>query len=416
MFDKRKPGTGPGIAVLVLVLSTTASIGAADTQFIPSVEFSAGRDGNVAVVGVEVEGEGQQRVPDDYVRLLLDLLLRRTTRASELSFRYRPARVEYREADQLDNTEHDVALFFASTVSRRTTLGVEARWYRTQRQGIDPERPDAPVTLVNRTNYQRGIVSVTGETRFGKRSSVSWGGGAWAQDYEDQDLQDSLTGFATLGYGWAYSERGSVGITYNYQHIRYEEAPALGILEDDTLNINTIQVGTKRTFGKNTEGSLGIGAFTAETLDTSVSDPSYNLSITHRVLEKNLFMLGLARMASAGGGQRRATVDEGGYLSWTYTPIKALDLNVNAGFWRRDDLATLVDEPVPGTPLPGTEPGGRNTITTNTTLSWNTGRFVSLGVFHRYNRQEEADAPTASSNTSYNSYGLFLRWNIRGVE
>jgi hypothetical protein len=392
-------GSLPAFVAVAVFAPAIAS--AAETDFVPRVELTAGRQGNVTIVG-------QRPIPDSYMRVGLHLVFLANTERTSINFSYQPSRIYYRNFTELDFGEHRLSTTLDRSLSPASTVSINVHFYSGQGQGIDPDQPDEPVTLVPRTDRDSGKIELRKTTTTSELSTWDWGVGTSAVRYhntlpttlEDADsltLQDADTLFADLGYDRDLSERISLGGVYDFQFFQYES-------ERSDVEIHTFLAVANIVLGQYTEMRVGLGAFLAEGRLDSFSDPSGELILTRVVGERSSLSAAISQRVSVGTGLQRATRNRGGYLAWSVKISRDLSATINASFWRREDLASLVDQVSAGT----------RTFLTAGTLNWNPWPTLGVSVFHSYNNQDSLGSTDSALDTRYHSGGVTVRWSPRG--
>lgn len=377
--------------VFVTFLLPTGIPFAAENTFYPRFELGTGRQGNVAFIG-------QRPIPDNFLRIGLDLEFSTATERTSFNLRYRPSRIYYRDYPELDFGEHRLSARLDRSSSPVNHLILDALYYSGQGQGIDPDQPDAPVTLVPRTDVDRGTIRLGRETT-GERSVVDWGVGISAARFDrtlGTTLEDANTLFAQLGYTRGLSERTSVGGTYDFQQFTYEEAGSVGV--------HSLMVVSKLRPGPFTDLRLGIGGFHAEGGSETRSAPTGELLVTREVGERNRLVAGIYQRVTVGTGLQQATLDRGGYVAWRVVATRAISATFNVAYWFRRDLADLED------PIQT----GIRTFLTRETLMWNPSPVLGLGVHHGYNNQDTEGTADSRLDTSFHSGEITLLWSPRG--
>jgi hypothetical protein len=360
---------------------------AADSEFIPEVEFRVGVAGNPAIVGEESESSAA-------ARFTVGLTYERRSPATDLSLTYRPYREIYDEAEEIDYTGHVVRFDVDHEISRRSDFSFKLNGARSEQQSVVRALPDQPLSLVPRTQITRIQASANWGLKTGRKGLVDLGLGGWLQDFDQDEFESSDTLFASAGYNHQVARATSLGFNYSYQSISYDAG--------STTDVHTGRVNVEHQFGRYTTGTLAVGAFTARATD-SVSDPSVELSVTRQVGERSDLTAGVRQAASAGTGLTSSSRDRGAWLGWAWRSARLLTAQVNVSLWRRDDLD--LGE--------GALSAGAETLVTRESLGWNIGRYLDVGISHSYSDQNALD-DNPILDTSYHSGSVFLRWTILG--
>ena len=379
----RIAGALPG--ALVLVMAGTPSR-AAKVEFLPAADTSLRFDGNVAVVG-------NQNVSDEVVEVGLDLSLVAITRASMFRFSYRPRQEFYRQFSSLDNTGHSLSVILERSLSPRSSFSMALIGAHTQQQVFRVDQPNLPASLVPRTTIDQASLDLGARIATGRRSFATWSLDGGLQRFES-GLQDSSRAGASVGSGFRIAERGSLGVSYRYQHLGFESSP--------TTRVHALELSGDRQLGPNLAAVYRLGPLRAEddSGDATI-EPSVDVLLTWATPWSGSVVLGLKETVSVGTGLSSATQDRGGYLAWQGTGTGRFTMSATAGYGLHEPL-DLGDQPA--TEL--------STLITSATATWRVGSHVDLGLFHSFADQEPRQETTSALSTRYNTAGGFLRWRL----
>lgn len=382
-------------AVFAVAFTSLASAGyAADVSFDPTITASVYKDGNVRGVG--------ERQPSDTVgSVALNLAWSVRNPRSSFSFAYRPRHEFYNDEMRPDFTGHTLNGSYSKTISDRTSFAWGIDYNRSDRQEIDPNRPDDAVTYLRRRTFQSGGTSLSGSFAAGRRSSLSWRIGARlnrGQDLNGDDFQNSTSYDGGFGWAYHYSEQGSAGLSLGVQRFTYESSPSVDV-------ISLGHTGSRR-FSRTGTFTYNFGALRGDDGTNTNTAASLNASARWTTGRQSSVSLGARQGASAGSGQSGATLDRGAWLNWSYARPRGFGVSVTAGYWDRQFLNQL------STVTTRTPPPSAVTVSDN--FSWTLGRHIRVGAFHSFHHQRVPPGGDADLATSYNNFGVSMTWIIRG--
>jgi hypothetical protein len=269
---------------------------------------------------------------------------------------------------------------------------------RTERQRIRRDIIEVPDSLVPRTTIDRFLIRANGKVSTGTRNFVTWAGGAGIQRFEDLpeldlDFNDSDDILAGAGWGRNVSRRTSVGLAYRFRHVSYEDTPS--------IDTHTLGVTIRNKLGEKTDLDAAAGVVRIEGDGESDTTPSFFLDIRRELDRYNDLLFGLRRVVTPGIGIGGPTEDSGGYVRWRYRQSRLWWTEIATTYWHRSRVGS--DGSV------GTE--GFRTLSS---IWWTPVRYLSAGLFHSYTNQDSLDSADSASDTSYNTGGFSLRWEILG--
>lgn len=373
-------------AALLAAALAAGAAGAAEVRFQPSADLAYYSDGNVKVVGTD-------RQSDEITRIGVGLELFADTQATSFSARYAPYHESYNEFTDFDNFAHVLALNLSSNFSRRSTISADLSWTRTESPPLRKEQPDAPTTFLPRTQQDRGNLALNGTVGAGKRSFFDWGVfGDSARFGSDptNTLEDSTTYGARGGWGVEIDPTSRAGARLEGRRFEFETQDSadseslLGFWDKDFSRESRLEVeaGAVRTNGTN---------------DTSTK-PRADVRYT-RTFQASTLETGIRQDVSANTGVSGPTLDRGVYLSWLPRDrADRFDASISFYFWNRQDAFDAGVFHV-------------RSFQTAESFSWYPGRTgFALGAFHTYYDQSDPAGTTPGLETSYNSYGIFVRY------
>jgi len=398
-----------GVGLLTLVASAAGVARAADVDFRPSLSFGVFHDGNLSVVGGSHGDEG--------AALAMDFAVDRKTAMSTLSFSYRPSYVAYRRASDLDYFGNTVVLGFAREASRSSRFNVDLYLSRTDYQGLTPDTKDTAITFVPRTTLTQGSVRVGGTIAAGRRGSVDllFRGGVDRYDdvkddpstaaIETHDFNDTNMIGGRVAWRSDISPRNSLGVGLDAVRFGYEIGPAVDV---ETLGlVGTCQAGELWLL------TYAAGGSRASRENDSISGFSFDATIAYAAGRASTFSAGARQVFAPGTGVGTSTQDRGAWVSYAHAPsARGLSGSVVGGYWQRDvlEFGSTTTGPTP--------PADSASFNLNGTLGWKFNRYLTLDAAYAYIDQSARNEPdpvvAASLETNYSSYGLYLRWAIRG--
>jgi len=373
-----------------------APAGAAETVFRPVFVLGAYHDGNTAIIGKDDTG-------DDAFTGALDLDFERATQTTTWTLNYRPVYTAYRKNDELDYFGHSAHVGFSKKFSGESSFNVDAAASRTDRQGVRPFRPDQAVNFVERNTETRADVRVGGTFQAGRRSAIDWNVGGGITTYEAADLVDNQ--FFGGGAGWRYefSERNSLGFGVRGDAYLYDETPPGPNGEPPPVDTGatTASVLGRHDFSPKSSLQYAVGATYTNSDLRSDTNMSADIKYSHQPSEFSELSAGVRQGVGGGTGVGGPTLDRGAYVAYKLRAARSgLEANVLAGVWQRD-----------GEAINGAGAARTNAWSSAETIGWAFNRFISLNVAHAYTNQS---AHTDALDANHSSYGMYVRWNIRG--
>ena len=395
------------------------------------MSFGIFRDGNIATVG-DVDGGEPGVGTDEFAVLSFDLQVNRTTPQSEFRFSYRPSYAAYHNNKELDYFANALVVGYVRTPTEVSRFTVDGFVARTDHQGQRPYAPDSATTFVPRTTETTGRIAVGGTVAAGPRGLVDWYARAEGRGYEDLAdnpattvLVPPVTGVnvpdpvdfinsveATAGAAWRfrYSERGSVGVFLEVSAFEYEDSTVQltpGVFSDqDTPGVVVESLGVTGTYEAswNSTFTYSAGAFRASSEGDSVTDPTIDAEIRYPIDQSSNLAAGVRQTCSPGTGLAATTRDRGAWISYAHTAeVRGISGTVLAGYWQREALLSSA--------------GDASTTSTSVTgtIGWSFNRYVGLNGAYSFIDQSSGGGAPSSLDTNYSSYGIYLRWAIRGL-
>jgi hypothetical protein len=389
-----------GALVLVWVGCLVAPAQAAETVFRPVLVLGAYHDGNILIIGDTNE------TGDEAFTGALDLDYIRTTRESSWMLNYRPVYTAYRQNSELDYFGQSAHAGFSKKFSGQSDFNADLAASYTDRQGVRPFRPDQPVNFVQRNTVLHADLRVGGTFSSGRRSLIDWNASTGISGYEVSTLTDNFTFGGGAGWRYAFSERNSLGFAVRADAYLYDEVAATpgGPPPAVDTGATTLQVAGEHHFSEKMTMNYAAGASYTDSDLRSDTHFSADLSLHRQTSEFSELTAGARQSVGAGTGVGGPSLDRGAYVSYTLrAPRRGLEANVLAGFWQRDSAA--INGP------------GAETITAWSsveTIGWAFNRYISANLIHSFSDQKTEGSEPQVLNTSYHSYGVYLRWNMRG--
>jgi hypothetical protein len=389
-------------AGIILAATCAATVvSAADVDFRPAMTLGVFSNGNVSVIG---PGQG-----DDGASLELDLDVDRKTPKSVFAFSYRPSYVAYRRSSDLDYFGNTIILSFARESSLTSRFNLDAYASRTDNQSQIAETADRATTFVPRTTLTRGNMRVGGTVGAGQRGFVDWqlrAGGDRYKDLKDDpgtvvdesfDFNNSENVGGRLAWRRELSVRNSLGLGLDVARFWYEITPAVDV--ESIGLVGTCQAGPSWIL------DYSAGASRATSDGESIDGVSFEAKLAHEVKEASTFSAGLRQAFAPGTGLTGSTRDRGVWVAYARTPTtRGLSGSVVGGYWQRDEIRFAS--------------AGRNqdtaAFTVNGLIGWKFSRFIALDLAYLFVDQSARNGSDPALDTRYSSYGIYLRWTIRG--
>jgi hypothetical protein len=377
-------------------------------DFRPALTFGIFHDGNVDVVG--------EKRGDDAAALALALTWERLMPTSTFEFMYRPAYTAYRRSTDLDYFGNTVVLSYARDWSRVSRLTVDSYMARTDYQAQTKDNPDRATTFVPRTTVTLGTLRVGGTAAAGRRGLLDWHVRAGATHYDDikddpatpaneaHNFNDSTEFGGRVDWRDQLSERNTLGGGVDIAYFGFETGPA-------------VTVGTVGLVGTSQPSEAWLidyaaGASNAKADSDSVTGFSFNVRADYSVLSKaSTFSAGARQVFAPGTGLGGATQDRVVWTSYSHAPtVRGLSGSLLGSYSQRNTVQ------FGSTPPPQ---GDTSTTSAVGSIGWKFNRFLDLSAYGTYVDQHARNVTdpliAATLDTSYGSYGLFLRWDIRGL-
>jgi hypothetical protein len=390
-----------GIALGVIALAHPAKAAAVD--FRPELTFGLFHSGNVEIIGNEPVG-------DDTAAISLDLAVDRTTAISDFSFYYQATYVDYRQNSALSYVGNFLGASYTKETSRNTGLQASVDVSRTDAQGIaaasiapqgtEGSNVDRPQTFVPRTTITRGHGVVAGSVGAGQRSLVDWAFRAAVNRFDEVtgvSFNNSTSADASGGWRYELSKRTTLGLTVGINWFGFE--------------------GTANSFGQSIAltGTHALSAFTTMTFDlgvtrTTTADLSsmngrFLLEFMRKLTANSSLTTAVQQNVTPGTGLQAATNDTGAWIAYTQSSVRnGLSWAIDGAYWLRKTL-----------PAAGASTTETGTLNLSGALGWRFNRFLELRAGYANFYQNDRSDSSSQLNTSYSSYGLFLRWAIRGL-
>jgi hypothetical protein len=366
------------------------------------MSFGVFHNGNIAVIG---GGQG-----DEGAALVFDIAWDRKTPKSTFAFSYRPSFVVYRESSDLDYFGNTIVLSFSQEVSRASRFNVDAYISRTDYQGPTADTADRATTFVARSTLTLATAKVGGTVDAGRRGFVDWelrGGVDLYKDVNDdpatvgvdegQNFNDGTGIGGRIAWRDELSARNTLGLGLDIAHFGYESEPSV-VVESLGL-VGTCQAGPSWML------DYAAGGSRATSDGESIDGLSFNATIEYSAGKASTLGAGARQVFAPGTGLGGATQDRGVWLSYAHNAIpRGLSGSVIGGYWQRDALEFASAPPT----------GDTATFTVNGSIGWNFNRYLTLRGAYVYIDQSARNGSDPALDTNYSSYGLDLRWAIRG--
>lgn len=370
-------------------------------EFRPELSVGVFHDGNIDVVG------GAQG--DEVAALSFDLAWDRNTPATTFSLSYRPSFVFYRQASDLNYFGNRLVVDFTKETSQDSKIKVGAFFTRTDYQGQTVDSADRATTFLPRSTQTLTGVTVDGTVPAGRRGLLDWNLRGGFDLYEDApadpsagrpdpiDFNDGTWVGGSVDWRREISTRNTLGLGLGLAYFGYENTA--GVVGGSFGLVGTSELGPSWTL----DYALGVSRATS---DGEANDGfAFDVKVDYKAGEDSSFRAGVRRGYSPGRGLGSATQDLGGWISYSHTTAaRGLTGSIVGGYWQRDAIQGS----------PSSSSGDTETTYVNGSLGWVFNRYVALEVAYAYSDQHGANGADPAFDTNYNSYGLYLRWAIRG--
>ena len=370
-------------------------------DFRPTMSFGLFHDGNIAVVG------GAQG--DEAAALSFNLAWDRKTPTTTFAVSYRPTAVFYRESSDLNYFGNALVVDFSKESSNESRVKVGAYVERTQYQGQTAETAARAKTFVPRSTQFLAAVTVDGTVPAGRRGLVDWQVRTGLDRYTGVPVDPTTTAPAAVEFNdgnWAagnaawrkeVSARNTLGFGVGVGYFGYETTPNVVVA---SLGV----VGTSQT-GPLWTLNYVLGASRASSDSGSDDGFSFDVTMDYAAGRASTFRAGARQSYSPGTGLGGATQDLGAWVSYASTRTsKGLFGSVLGGYWLRDSLQGVS----------ATTEGDTATLNVRGSLGWEFNRYISLEGAYAFVDQSGTNGAAPGLDTTYSSYGVYLRWAIRG--
>lgn len=401
---KRRRALVHGIYFLLVPACFTSGVRAADTDFRPSLRFGLFHDGNVNVIG------GAQG--DDVAALSFDLVWDRNTPTTKFELVYRPSYVYYRQASELDYFANTLEVDFTKEGSNQSQVNVSAYFTRTDRQGQTQFTAASATTYVPRSTQTIASVDVDGTVPAGRRGFLDWRVRGGVNLYEDIQIPDDPVtpevdpiNFDFTDSGWysgrldwreEVSARNTLGLGFVAGHFGYE-TPTPGVVVASLGLVGTSQVSPSWTL------DYAVGAARATSNGSSEDGFTFDATIQYAAGRASTFEAGARQVFAPGTGVGGATQDLGAWISYSHDRVeRGIFGQALGGYWKREALEFDAPATV----------GNTETFNAAGSMGWAFNRFVALEWAYAFVYQ--TNGASSASDTNYSTYGIYLRWAIRG--
>lgn len=375
-------------ALVTLTLFSIEPAWAADVRFWPAIEARAIRVGNVENIGVGVT--------DTALRTTLELGWSKSTPRFAWELKYAPFHEKYVDDSDLDYTGHALESILRKRFTPRSSVHFGVAASRSSSWQAYFAQPNLPISAVPRTTIDAGALQFGGENRVTPRNTLSWDIAGSGVRYGDQEM-DSMFIFlvdhtkAGAEGGWRFQTATGVtwGAALQSEIIDYDEF--------ETASVQSLRATTGRPLGPSAQLELAVGAAWFEQGSNSSTEADFDLSFEWRRGVLSVMSLGVTQSIGPGSGLGGPTLDRGMYGGWSRLPAeRGIAAQVLAGYTTRDPLSPdlqVQDEP--------------DYFFVLSSLDWRFGRYLVLGVFHRY--QNQALDGVAALEAANSSGGVMVR-------
>jgi hypothetical protein len=387
--------------VLLVAACFVVRVEAASMDFRPSLRFGLFHDGNINVIGV---GQG-----DDVAALSFDFVWDRNTPTTKFGLVYRPTYVYYRQASNLDYFANTLEVDFTKEGSNQSQVNVSGFFTRTDRQGQTQFTADRATTYVPRSTQTIVSLDIDGTVPAGRRGFLDWrvrGGVNLYTDLADNpdtpavdpiDFNDSGWYSGRLDWRQEISARNTVGLGFAAGHFGYELTP--GVVVASLGLVGTYQAGPLWNLDYAVVGSR------ATSDGSSDNGFTFDVTIQYAAGRASTFEAGARQVFAPGTGVGGATQDLGAWVSYSRNRTeRGLFGQALGGYWKR----TALEFDAPATV------GDTETFNVAGSMGWAFNRFVALEAAYAFIDQKGTNGANSGFDTTYSTYGIYLRWAIRG--
>jgi hypothetical protein len=373
---------------------------AASMDFRPAMRFGLFHDGNIDVIG------GAQG--DDVAALSFDFAWDRETPTSRFDLLYRPSYVYYRQASELDYFANTLVIDFRKQQSDDSQIKVEGYFTRTDYQGQTQFAADRATTFVPRSTQTIVSLDVDGTHPAGKRGYLDWRVRGGVNLYTDVPDNPDTTAVDPVNFndsGWysgrldwrqEVSRRSTLGFGFTAAHFGYELTPS--VVTAAVGLVGTSQASSLWTF------DYGVGVSRATSDGTSDDGFTFNATVRYAAGRASTFEAGARQVFSPGTGVGGATQDLGAWVSFTHDRTdRGLFGEAVGGYWKRTaaEIGTFAV-------------GDTQTFNVSGSMGYGFNRFVALEWAYAFVDQTGTNGANSAFDTTYSTYGIYLRWAIRG--
>lgn len=416
------------LLVAAAAMAATSAL-AAEVVFRPALTFGLFHDGNVHVVDFDPHTMMRtSSLGDDVAALGVDLAVDRNTADSKMSFSYQPSSSKYHRATGSDYVENAVFFSYSHDTSARTRTEVSLDAIRTEFQGIRSFNADRPTTLVPRTTVTRVHTAVAGTVAASRRSMIDWGIGGGLNRYDSVAgvmFQNDRFTFARGAWRYALSERSTIGPGFDVGWVGYDSVAGGGnasVTPIPNAVTETLSLVGTHSAGRYVTVDYAAGITRTVQEGDASTDGTFRVVVRRVIEAESELRAGVGRGVSPGSGLGGISLDTGGWITYSRTPSRrGLSGSLNGGYWYREDVRGVTSPPP--TAMSPTTTAGTNTKTLDLSgsVGWNFNRFLALNAACSYVDQTtsyaaqttEPSAPSALG-TRYVTYGLYIRWALRG--
>ena len=365
------------------------------------MSFGVFHDGNIEVIG---SGTG-----DETAALAFDLVWDRKTPRSAFALSYRPSFVFYRRSSDLDYFGNQLAVNFTRESSLRSRFAVDAYLARTDYQGQTANTADRATTFVPRSTQTQASVKVGGTVGVGRRGLVDWqvrGAADFLEDVPDDpatvevdsfDFNDGTALGGRVAWRGELSARNTLGLGLDAAHFGYESTPSVDVASFGLVGI--CQAGASWTI------DYAAGFSGAKSEGEAIDGFSFDATVAYAAGRSSTFSAGARQVFAPGTGLGGATQDRGVWISYAHNPVaRGLSGTVLGGYWQRNALEFVA----------ASTTGDSETFAVNGSIGWVFNRYIALNAAYAFRDQSAINGGDPALDTSYSSYGLYLRWAIRG--
>ena len=267
---------------------------------------------------------------------------------------------------------------------------------------------DRATTYVPRSTQTIVSLDVDGTNPAGKRGYLDWRVRTGVNLYTDIPDNPNTTAVDPINFndsGWysgrldwrhEVSRRNTLGVGVAAAHFGYELTP--GVVTASVALVGTCQASPLWTL----DYAVGVSRATSD--GTSDDGLTFDATVRYAAGRASTFEAGARQVFAPGTGVGGATQDLGTWVSFTHDRAdRGLFGEAVGGYWKRQavEFGTI-------------QTGDTETFNVSGSMGWSFNRFVALEWAYAFIDQKGTNGINSAFDTNYSTYGIYLRWALRG--